>query len=95
MLLVFQHLESIVINKTMSQIPSLPPKVHVSQHPCLLAKLSQLRSKSTSARDVKSLVHEISLIVGCEALASALSTGSGAKVCTDSPPQPTSIALFS
>src|SRR3569833_3380897 len=92
MLLVLQHQESIVINKTMSQIPSLPPKVHVSQHPCLLAKLSQLRSKSTSARDVKSLVHEISLIVGCEALASALSTGAGAGGGAGGPPRPAASA---
>jgi len=51
---------------------SLPPTVHVSQHPCLQAKLSQLRSKSTNARDTKTLVHEIALIVGCEALAKGL-----------------------
>ncbi|KAL2127373.1 hypothetical protein VTI74DRAFT_10832 [Chaetomium olivicolor] len=55
----------------------LPPNVHVSQHPCLLAKLSQLRSRSTSARDVKALIHEISLIVGCEALAKGLKTVPG------------------
>ncbi|KAL8371315.1 hypothetical protein RB595_001242 [Gaeumannomyces hyphopodioides] len=52
---------------------SLPTNVHVSNHPCLVAKLSQLRSKSTPAKEVKNLVHEISLIVACEALASSVS----------------------
>jgi uracil phosphoribosyltransferase len=47
----------------------LPANVHVSKHPCLRAKLSQLRSKSTNARETKDLVHEISLILGIEALA--------------------------
>ncbi|KAM5353897.1 hypothetical protein ACJ41O_000547 [Fusarium nematophilum] len=56
---------------------SLPSNVHVSQHPCLRAKLSQLRSKSTSPREVKSLIHEISLIVSCEALASSLEATEG------------------
>ncbi|KUI56977.1 Putative uracil phosphoribosyltransferase urg2 [Cytospora mali] len=58
---------------------ALPKNVHVSNHPCLLAKLSQLRSKSTNARDVKTLVHEISLLVGYEALASAITATSGPK----------------
>ncbi|KAI3391579.1 hypothetical protein diail_7071 [Diaporthe ilicicola] len=58
---------------------SLPSNVHVSNHPCLRAKLSQLRSKRTPAKDVKSLVHDISLIVGCEALASAITTAPGPK----------------
>ncbi|KAK3302306.1 uracil phosphoribosyltransferase-domain-containing protein [Chaetomium strumarium] len=56
---------------------NLPPNVHVSQHPCLLAKLSQLRSKGTAARDVKALIHDITLIVGCEALAKGLTSVSG------------------
>ena len=51
---------------------SHPPTVHVSRHPCLQAKLSQLRSKSTNSRETKALVHEIALIVGCEALATGL-----------------------
>lgn len=59
---------------------SLPTNVHVSKHPCLMAKLSQLRSGSTRSKEVKSLVHEISLIVGCEALASAISATPGPKV---------------
>ncbi|KAJ8125429.1 hypothetical protein O1611_g8210 [Lasiodiplodia mahajangana] len=58
---------------------SLPPNVHVSKHPCLLAKLSRLRSEDTQAREVKSLVHEISLVVGCEAFASALTAADGPK----------------
>ena len=56
---------------------SLPPNVHISTHPCLVAKLSQLRSKSTSARDVKNLIHEISLLLGSEALAKAMTTSPG------------------
>ncbi|KAK3333326.1 uracil phosphoribosyltransferase-domain-containing protein [Cercophora scortea] len=60
----------------MAQRP-LPPNVHVSNHPCLVAKLSQLRSKDTSAKDVKTLIHEISLIVGCEALAQAITVVPG------------------
>lgn len=47
----------------------LPANVHVSKHPCLRAKLSQLRSKQTNARDTKSLVHDISVMLGTEALA--------------------------
>ena len=59
---------------------SLPPNVHVSQHPCLLAKVSQLRSHNTPARDVKALIHDISLIVGCEALAKGLQSTPGPTV---------------
>ncbi|KAI0004855.1 PRTase-like protein [Xylariaceae sp. FL0662B] len=58
---------------------SLPSNVHVSTHPCLMAKLSRLRSQETHAREVKSLIHEISLIVGCEALSTALTVVSGPK----------------
>ncbi|KAH6976067.1 uracil phosphoribosyltransferase-domain-containing protein [Ilyonectria sp. MPI-CAGE-AT-0026] len=58
---------------------SVPPNVHVSNHPCLRAKLSQLRSKSVSARDVKSLIHELSVIVACEALATAITAVDGPK----------------
>ncbi|CAJ0550646.1 hypothetical protein HG530_000706 [Fusarium avenaceum] len=58
---------------------SLPSNVHVSQHPCLKAKLAQLRSKTNSPRDVKSLIHEISLIVSCEALASSLEATEGSQ----------------
>lgn len=51
---------------------ALPHNAHVSAHPCLRAKLSQLRSSSTNARDTKALIHEIATIVGVEALAKVL-----------------------
>ena len=63
---------------------SLPVNVHVSTHPCLRAKLSQLRSKDANARETKTLIHEIALIVGCEALAECLqikSTGTVSSIC--------------
>ncbi|KAK3069419.1 hypothetical protein LTR53_012246 [Teratosphaeriaceae sp. CCFEE 6253] len=50
-----------------------PDTVHVSAHPCLRAKLSQLRSSSTNAADTKRLVHEIATIIACEALGHELS----------------------
>lgn len=53
---------------------SLPKNAHVSRHPCLAAKLSQLRSASTSSQQVQTLVHEIALMVGYEALAAGLAT---------------------
>lgn len=56
---------------------SLPPNVHVSTHPCLQAKLSQLRASTANARETKALVHEITVIVGCEATAAGLSTKQG------------------
>ncbi|KAM0801944.1 uracil phosphoribosyltransferase-domain-containing protein [Usnea florida] len=56
--------------------PSIPVNVHVSTHPCLRAKLSQLRSKDANARETRSLIHEIALILGCEALAKSLRTKS-------------------
>ncbi|KAI0880782.1 PRTase-like protein [Annulohypoxylon maeteangense] len=58
---------------------SLPSNVHVSKHPCLRAKLSRLRSKRTESREVKSLINEIALILGCEALGSALTPVDGPK----------------
>ncbi|KAH0435120.1 uracil phosphoribosyltransferase [Colletotrichum kahawae] len=61
---------------------SLPSNVHVSQHPCLRAKLSQLRSKSTPAKEVKTLVHEIGLIVATEALAASTKATDGPKDAT-------------
>ncbi|KAG5949365.1 hypothetical protein E4U53_005908 [Claviceps sorghi] len=57
----------------------LLPNVHVSQHPSLQAKLSQLRSHSTPSKEVKALVHDISLILACEALATNLSSVNGPK----------------
>ncbi|KAL8735910.1 MAG: hypothetical protein Q9166_000472 [cf. Caloplaca sp. 2 TL-2023] len=52
----------------------MPSNVHISSHPCLRAKLSQLRSKDANARETKALVHEIAMIVAVEALASELET---------------------
>ncbi|KAI6368281.1 hypothetical protein MCOR25_004688 [Pyricularia grisea] len=57
----------------------LPSNVHVSQHPCLRAKLSQLRSKNASAKEVKSLVSEISLFIATEAMGSTLKVVDGPK----------------
>ncbi|RYP44840.1 hypothetical protein DL768_008739 [Monosporascus sp. mg162] len=57
----------------------LPSNVHLSQHPCLRAKLSRLRSKQTHVREAKVLVHEIATILGCEALASTLTAVDGPK----------------
>jgi uracil phosphoribosyltransferase len=56
---------------------ALPANVHVSKHPCLRAKLSQLRSKSTNVRETKTLVHEIATIVAVDALASLEVSPSG------------------
>lgn len=53
---------------------TLLPNVHISSHPCVKAKLSQLRSESTDARATKTLVHEIATIVACEALAQGLTS---------------------
>ena len=61
-------------------MPGLPSNVHVSQHPCLRAKLSKLRSKDTSSKEVNTLVHEIGLIVAVEALGSVLSAEVGPAV---------------
>ncbi|PLN80308.1 PRTase-like protein [Aspergillus taichungensis] len=51
---------------------ALPSNIHVSTHPCLQAKLSQLRSKSTSTRETRDLVHEIATILGVEAFSTGL-----------------------
>jgi len=53
--------------------------IHISNHPCLQAKLSQLRSHTTTTRETRELVTEISTILGVEALAS-LSAVPGKKV---------------
>jgi uracil phosphoribosyltransferase len=63
-----------------SSTTTFPPSVHISQHPCVQAKLSQLRSASTNARETKALVHEIATMVGCEALAKALTVQAGETV---------------
>ncbi|OJJ51210.1 hypothetical protein ASPZODRAFT_127233 [Penicilliopsis zonata CBS 506.65] len=46
--------------------------VHISSHPCLQAKLSQLRSHTATLRETKGLVSEITTILGVEAFATAL-----------------------
>lgn len=51
---------------------SLPANVTVSSHPCLLVKLAQLRSQSTSPKETKALVHELSVLLGSEALGKVL-----------------------
>ncbi|KAL9009408.1 MAG: hypothetical protein Q9173_005566 [Seirophora scorigena] len=65
---------------TLPQAPALLSNIHISTHPCVRAKLSQIRSKDANARETQSLVHEIALLVACDALASglqAVSTGTG------------------
>ncbi|KAJ5178361.1 uncharacterized protein N7500_001060 [Penicillium coprophilum] len=48
---------------------SLPSNVHVSSHPCLQAKLSLIRSSSTTPRETRGLVHDIANILAVEAFA--------------------------
>ncbi|KAI9051532.1 hypothetical protein LZ554_004578 [Drepanopeziza brunnea f. sp. 'monogermtubi'] len=55
----------------------LPSTVHISTHPCLQAKLSQLRASTANSRETKALVHEIALILGCEATAAGLTIKTG------------------
>ncbi|KAJ5083604.1 hypothetical protein N7456_013031 [Penicillium angulare] len=50
----------------------LPANIHISTHPCLQAKLSQLRSASTSPRETRTLVHEIASIIAVEAFSTGL-----------------------
>lgn len=62
-----------------------PANVHVSSHPLLQAKLSQIRSASTTTRETRNLVHEISTILGVEAFASGWkATGTGKTVSVHS-----------
>lgn len=63
--------------------------IHISTHPCLLAKLSQIRSHTTTTRETRGLVNEISTILGVEALA-GLSVAPGTKASTRPPPTRTS-----
>lgn len=60
--------------------------IHISSHPCLRAKLSQLRSASTNAKDTRTLIHEITTIVGCEALAHGLKVEETGTVRSLKPP---------
>lgn len=74
---------------------SLPRNVNVSKHPCLRAKLSQLRAGTTKAKETRSLVHEITLILGTEALASGLQTESASgTVCSVLGSQSPDLTLF-
>ena len=59
---------------------SLPTNVHISSHPCLKAKLSQLRSQSTSTRETRNLVNEIATIIGVEAFAVCLKSNKSGTV---------------
>lgn len=60
---------------------TVPANVHVSSHPLLQAKLSQIRSASTTTRETRNLVHEIAMILGVEAFASGWKvTGTGKTV---------------
>lgn len=62
-----------------------PANVHVSSHPLLQAKLSQIRSASTTTRETRNLVHEIATILGVEAFASGWkATGTGKTVSVHS-----------
>lgn len=76
---------------------AIPKNAHVSTHPCLQAKLSQLRSASTGSKDAQTLVHELALMVGYEALGTVLKTQQDGTVRTfvtithytpSPPPQP-------
>lgn len=71
---------------------NLPKNVHVSRHPCLQVKLSQLRSGKASSRETNDLVHEIATIIGCEAFAENISVAPGEKVrCSLPSPLPPSL----
>ena len=62
------------LQSIMASVDTALKNVHVSKHPCVRAKLSQLRSKSCDGRTTKRLIHEIANIVCCDALAASLST---------------------
>lgn len=63
---------------------SLPSNIHISTHPCLQTKLSQLRSHATTPRETRALVHEIATILGVEAFAHGLTVHSTGKVLPNS-----------
>jgi uracil phosphoribosyltransferase len=66
---------------------SLPSNVHISSHPCLQAKLSLIRSSSTTPRETRGLVHDIATILGVEAFAGLKLVKTGT-VYTPLPPNP-------
>lgn len=51
---------------------ALPGNVTISSHPCLRAKLSQLRAKTATPKEVRALVKEISTILAVEVLGKVL-----------------------
>ena len=42
-------------------------RLHVMDHPLILHKISMLRAKETNTKDFRQLIHEIALLIGCEA----------------------------
>jgi uracil phosphoribosyltransferase len=50
---------------------SLPPTLHVSQHPAILHKLAVLRDEATEPKKFREVVRELSWLLGYEALADA------------------------
>ena len=51
--------------------PTLPPTLHVSQHPAVLHKLAILRDEKTEPKKFREVVRELSWLLGYEALADA------------------------
>ena len=49
--------------------PTLPPTLHVSQHPAVLHKLAILRDEDTEPKKFREIVRELSWLLGYEALA--------------------------
>ncbi|KAL4801170.1 uracil phosphoribosyltransferase-domain-containing protein [Aspergillus venezuelensis] len=56
---------------------AVPSNVHISSHPLLQAKISQIRSSSTTTRETRGLVNEIATILGVEAFAGWKAMGTG------------------
>ncbi|KAL4968384.1 uracil phosphoribosyltransferase [Aspergillus stella-maris] len=56
---------------------AVPSNVHISSHPLLQAKISQIRSSSSTTRETRGLVNEIATILGVEAFAGWKATGTG------------------
>ena len=50
---------------------TLPPNLHVSQHPAVLHKLAILRDEKTEPKKFREVVRELSWLLGYEALADA------------------------
>lgn len=51
--------------------PTLPPTLHVSNHPAVLHKLAILRDEKTEPKKFREVVRELSWLLGYEALADA------------------------